>query len=363
VIDDFYSNRSVYTPEYVGRMTSRARLWNPNIKFLPLMYYHQIDREFVTLFKDVIDGVVSAYPADANAIREAWRFLNDDFSEPARYLISYPWNTRSSIGTSGSMQRRLKVLPGGQYTISFTHRDDYTGPTAGYHFKEILVDGQVVWEEDVANGDRSWRTTELDLRGVVQGKSEVEIDIRVYDRLAVSNFGIEMEFLELAYNGFEPADFWQNRKTGQWIFEEREAYVGGRRFRIPLVVMIAGVRSQFVKRNGEPASVERMRDKIQMAITQMRLGFAEGVVTYALLKDFRDEVFGAVWQLFLRARRSQSADFDANGRVDFDDFLLFVQAFGRSVGTDDGPLAPFDLDVDGEVGFGDFALFAQVYDR
>ena len=63
--------------------------------------------------------------------------------------------------------------------------------------------------------------------------------------------------------------------------------------------MIAGVGSQFVKRNGEPASVERIRDKIQMAITQMRQGFAEGVVTYALLKDFRDEVFGAVWQKIL----------------------------------------------------------------
>ena len=363
VIDDFYSNRSVYTPEYVGTMTSRSRLWNPSMKFLPLMYYYQIDREFVSLFKDVIDGVVSAYPADSDAIQQAWRFLNDDFDEPARFLISYPWNTLSSIGTSGSMRCRFRVLPGGPNSISLTQRDDYTGPTVGYHFKELLVDGQVVWEEDVGGGDRTWKMSTVDLDEQVRGKSEVEIVLRVYDRLAVSNFGVDFEFLEFELEGLERLETWQSDKVGQWTFEEKEAYEGNQSFRIPLVVMIAGVRSQFVKRNGEPASVERIRDKIQMAITQMRNGFAEGVVTYALLKDFRDDVFGAVWQLFLRTRRSQSADFDSNGKVNFDDFLLFAQAFGRNVGNDDGPDAAYDLDVDGVVNFADFALFAMSYGR
>ena len=261
------------------------------------------------------------------------------------------------------MIRMYKILLEGRKTVTLTQRDDYTGPTVGYHFKELLVDGEVVWEEDVGGGNRAWESATVDLTEHVRGKSDVELSVRVYDRLAVSNFGVEFEFLELEYEGLDPLGEWEIDGVGQWTFDEREAYAGNRSFRIPLVVMIAGVRSQFVKRNGEPASVERIRDKIQMAITQMRQGFAEGVVTYALLKDFRDEVFGAVWQLFLRTRRSQSADFDSNGRVDFDDFLKFAQAFGRSVGTDDSPVAAYDLDVDGVVYFGDFVLFALSYGR
>ena len=50
----------------------------------------------------------------------------------------------------------------------------------------------------------------------------------------------------------------------------------------------------------------------------------------------------------------QTADFDASGRVDLDDFFLFVDAFG---GTD--PL--FDLDPNGQVDFDDFFLFVDAF--
>ena len=48
------------------------------------------------------------------------------------------------------------------------------------------------------------------------------------------------------------------------------------------------------------------------------------------------------------------ADFNADGKVDFNDFLQFAQAYG-------GTEAQYDLDGDGNVGFGDFLQFVEAY--
>ncbi|MDE3259281.1 MAG: SUMF1/EgtB/PvdO family nonheme iron enzyme [Gemmatimonadota bacterium] len=55
---------------------------------------------------------------------------------------------------------------------------------------------------------------------------------------------------------------------------------------------------------------------------------------------------------FSIAQSARDADFDANGIVDFGDFILFAQAFGSNQSN-------FDLDGSGNVDFPDFILFAQ----
>ena len=54
------------------------------------------------------------------------------------------------------------------------------------------------------------------------------------------------------------------------------------------------------------------------------------------------------------------ADFDRDGKVDFDDFFMFSDAFGQL------PLAgfaKFDIDYDGLINFDDFFLFSDVFGR
>jgi hypothetical protein len=53
-------------------------------------------------------------------------------------------------------------------------------------------------------------------------------------------------------------------------------------------------------------------------------------------------------------------DFNGDGGVGFDDFFLFVDAFGKKASQDS---AKFDLDGDGEVGFGDFFAFAAEFGK
>ena len=56
------------------------------------------------------------------------------------------------------------------------------------------------------------------------------------------------------------------------------------------------------------------------------------------------------------------ADFNGNGQVDFDDFLLFARNFGKHEGTMDfDPI--YDLNQDGQVNFPDFLTFAEHFGK
>ena len=55
-----------------------------------------------------------------------------------------------------------------------------------------------------------------------------------------------------------------------------------------------------------------------------------------------------------------TGDFDGNGAVEFQDFLLFVAQFGKS-SSDDGFDARMDLDGNGAVEFQDFLLFVAAF--
>jgi hypothetical protein len=54
----------------------------------------------------------------------------------------------------GMAEQSAKVLPADRYELRFLERDDFTGATAGYHYKQLLLDGTVVWEEDVGRVGR-----------------------------------------------------------------------------------------------------------------------------------------------------------------------------------------------------------------
>ena len=63
-----------------------------------------------------------------------------------------------------------------------------------------------------------------------------------------------------------------------------------------------------------------------------------------------------------REPEEKTADFTGDGRVDFADFLLFAQGFGKRLG-DAGFDVRLDLDGSGGVDFADFLLFAQAFGR
>lgn len=304
VIDDFYANHGLFTPAYLRGCRARSKRINPRLAFLPLLYFDEIRPQFAEDYREVIDGVVVAYLQDRDEIEETWNVLNDaDVALPG--ALSYPWNTPSQAGDFVMAGQSARVLPADRYVLHFRERDDFTGPTDGYHFKQLLVDGAVAWEEDVAGGPGAWRRITVDVTEHVRGKTEVGVAFRLLDKKGVSNFGVRWRVGEWRAEGLQPAaDLGDPQKwkvTRQGAFETGfggAAKAGRRRFHIPFISMTAGDAHEFRLRHGDPATPPRIAEQLRLSLQAWRDGKCDGVVTYCLDKRPESQTFALAQKLF-----------------------------------------------------------------
>ncbi len=303
VIDDFYENHALYTPADVGQMQQRARRINPRLRFLPLMYYNEINRRFVEDYRKMIDGVVVAYPPDRQEIDRGWAVLNDE-TMAAPGELSFPHHTFSQPGDFVMVSKPAEVLSKERKTIRFQEKDDFAGPTEAYHFKQLLVNGRVVWEQDIAGGSDAWRDVEVDVTAAVQNKTNATVAFRLFDKKGVSNFGVRWSIRQLRTDGLKI--LWNVEKRGEF-----EAGFGpassrrGRNFHLPYVVMTAAQPIEFKIRHGEPTTPERMSQWLQMCLDAYREGKCNGVVTYCLDKTPQSAMFPFEQRLFREFRQGQ----------------------------------------------------------
>jgi len=100
------------------------------------------------------------------------------FREPGRYNVAL--TVSNERGVPGSTLVPVTVLPpDGGYVLSAWVKDSYYGPLTGYYRKQILIDGQVVWEEDVAGDQGGWQHLVLDVGKWVRDKKQVELAFRL----------------------------------------------------------------------------------------------------------------------------------------------------------------------------------------
>jgi hypothetical protein len=304
VIDDFYANHGFFTAAYVRDLQTRAHRINPRLAFLPLMYFSEITRQLTEDYGGVIDGVVVAYPQDREEIDAAWAVLNDA-AAAVQSELSCAWDTPSRAGDFVSATVSARVQSAGRYVLRFREQDDFTGPTSGYHFKQLLVDNEVVWEEDVAGGQTGWQEREVELTKFVAGKTAVTVSFRLFDKQGVSNFGVRWRLRELRPEGVQLAA--TLGEPSKWRVQRQgvlEAGFGGAlnqgagRFHIPFIVMTAGQAGEFRLRHGDPASPERIVEWLRTCLIARREGRCDGVVTYCLDKDPQSLTFPRVQRLF-----------------------------------------------------------------
>jgi hypothetical protein len=304
VIDDFYANRLFFTPAAVRDLQDRAKHINPRLAFLPLMYFGEIRRAFVEDYREVIDGVVVAYPQGRDDIDQAWAILND----AAVVLpgeLSYPWSTSSQPGDFVQASQSATVVPGGPQRLRFREWDDFTADTSGYHFKQLLVNETVAWEQDVAGGTNTWREVTVDGTTAAPGSTNLTIAFRLLDKKGVSNFGVRWQVKDLQAEGLRPAAGLDQPQ--KWQVSQRGAFEAGfgdrikppaRRFHVPFIVMTAGDTSEFRLRHGDPASSERIAEWLRFCLQAWREGKCDGVVTYCLDKQPRSRTFDLARDLF-----------------------------------------------------------------
>ena len=306
VIDDFWYNfrkPDGFTEEYTARMVQAARAINPGIKFYPLMYFHQLDIEFVQTLAPLVDGVVVAYPRDRAEIERVLPYLDDRLQVPATVAIVFPPATGSQPGDQGFVSHTVRVRDAVRASVTFRYRDDFSGQTEGYHFMQLRVDGQVVWEEDVAGHDDGEVT--VDLSKIAATEEQLHLSFGVYDRQGVTQFPLCARFSivdlsglaisRAAQDSFEP---WEQQRHGSFSFELLPAYRGTGRHRLPIIVMPAGDRAEYQSRWGVYPTAQMIADKVSMVLELVAEGKVEGVVTYCLDKAEGSEDLDAVGQVY-----------------------------------------------------------------
>lgn len=149
--------------------------------------------------------------------------LEEEACSFAHHLsLTVPSETPTSAGDFAAASQMIRLEPGADaYLLRFSEQDSYPIGTAGYHFKQLLVDDWTVWDQDVASdADLAWVERTFDLSRYVKGKSVVTITFRLYDKKGVTNFGIRASIAGLEGTGFRVENPGFTSQTG-WSFSTR----------------------------------------------------------------------------------------------------------------------------------------------
>lgn len=100
--------------------------------------------------------------------------------------LTFPPHTDSVPGHCAVWSLPLDASEG-PARLSFHLSDDFTGPTAGYHMIQALLDDEVLWERDVAAGSLLPMLVRVDLP-----RASGTLGFRLLGRKAVTNFAVRV---------------------------------------------------------------------------------------------------------------------------------------------------------------------------
>jgi hypothetical protein len=126
------------------------------------------------------------------------------------------------------------TLDAGSTTCSIVAFNTDTAPdgfTAGYHFKQALAGGNLLWERDVATDGTGWYTNSpRDITPYLVNGSAT-LTLRLYDKAGVSNYAVDVSFDDIALTGchianstFETTAGWTFTRSGGWVFGSIHRY-------------------------------------------------------------------------------------------------------------------------------------------
>lgn len=187
-------------------------------------------------------------------------------------VVEHPW-LPSRAGRYGQWETRVAPpqgwCPGAPLFVSFYQSDNYSGDWlpdtwtgaqvfVGHRFKQLLVDGQVVWEEDVA-GEECAGTKELGYRGApgrsgfrdpyrlveitALAKKQMTLTLRVVDKVASATSLPGDHYQRFSWSAHDPRQMKDNFHTAVY-FGDIHLSLAGEAVRPPPSPVVAKTGSQ-----------------------------------------------------------------------------------------------------------------------
>ena len=157
------------------------------------------------------------------------------FKRPGRYLVAlYAANER---GIPGVAWIPVTVRPPqGGHVLSAWVKDSYDGPLKGYLQKQILIDGHVIWQEDLQGAEGGWQHLVLDVSRWIDGKEKVELAFRLVAEKDIAN---PAEEIVESYYYIDDVHLFRARvlagdfeETGGWQYRQQPRGEGGFRINV-----------------------------------------------------------------------------------------------------------------------------------
>ncbi|SFS81658.1 hypothetical protein [Marininema halotolerans] len=183
-------------------------------------------------------------------------------------------------GVYGEIKQVIYPDPSAKdYQLTFTHMDVYSHRIRrGQYWKQILINGQVVWQQDVTKGWLNrWQTQRIDLSKVLNGKKEAVISLRLlrnhtpstrswlyvgFDSLIPRGFSLENA-------RFEEKQGWSSFSNHPSLLTSLLFYDPKRRFRVYLTTMADNTAYRLLddtRQTGNPALVSSGETVLQHLI-------------------------------------------------------------------------------------------------
>jgi len=137
------------------------------------------------------EASIAELAASLSTSNEGWLAGPYPADSPVTIGMVFANNTGSQTGDHCTVRAALQVPDHrGRLQVCFFRSDDYRNPDwPGYRFYQLLVDGELVWEEDVTRDESADRWVSVDVTDAVGSKRQIEAAIRVLDKRGVGNYG------------------------------------------------------------------------------------------------------------------------------------------------------------------------------
>lgn len=320
VIDDFAQNTSTFTTTYVQSVVDAAHTGhNGKLAFWPVVYFANLydssagaPTSFVSTYQSLMDGLIMPYRGVSdgtnyhtddgasdlvNEVQKVAPQLSDhvdvpsDQGEVGCYELSLPDHSAASSGAYGQVAQTFTLSSSGIRTISFWDWDDYTGATSGYLYKELWLDGQMLWQEDLAGGDASWHPVQVTTSSLASGSHTLAL--RLASHGAVGNFKVTVRFDKVLVSGVSLSNpSFETPVGSEWTFSQASSPTAAWQHAqpmathdIPLAVMAycAGL----IQHDGstDPVPTASYLDAVlSKSLTESQQGLVDGTITYLMPK-------------------------------------------------------------------------------